>query len=394
VVIFSAFGRAALVAATLSFVSPESVNASPFEDARVLRSQHDYAAANDILRELLRADPNNIAVREELGYVLLLDGQMAAAQHQFTLLNERVTDPHQRALYRAVLRRIVAERPVGVSLIFGFTPSSNINQGTDNRLVEGGALGSGTIAPESRRISGWHSRIGLRGYVRGNVSAQGQIIFDWRAERRIYSELFEPESQIELGVTYSRRSEKINWGVRTFGLFHRGDSTEYDHKGIAVFGSVPVADRFRLDGRLQVSELDYQDSSVRDAQQVFLEAGVQYALRAATVFRFAGQITLSDSERTSLSYTSVGLSAQANHAFRNGFELTAQILAGQRHYDEALDFARRDEFADISITVYNSRYSFRGVVPKLTCNVGKTHSNVAVYDTTRRACGINLSRKF
>lgn len=392
--LMKALARLVLSIGLIWMVPAQSLQAATFEQARVLRAQQDYAGAATLLRDLLRKYPNDIALREELGYVLLLDGQMAAAQHQFTLLNERVSSPELRGLYRAVLRRIVNERPAGVELIFSLTPSSNINQGTDARTVESGVLGVGTVDPESRRVAGWQSRIGLKGFVRGNVSARGQITFDWRAERRLFSELISPETQLELGITYAHSAEHVNWGIRAFGLIHRSARADYDYTGLTAFGSAAVAPKIRLDGRLQVSDLNFGPNDTRNGPRVSLEPGVQFAPRAATAFRFSTRIERAQAERVAARYTSVALTAQVSHAFRNGVDLSAQAIVGERRYDSDLEFARRDTFESLSMTVFNSRYSLRGIVPKLTCSVEQTHSNVAVFESTQQACGISLSRRF
>ncbi|MFC6586489.1 tetratricopeptide repeat protein [Sulfitobacter pacificus] len=143
---------------------------SRLSQARLLRADGEFARAIEILRAALRSHPNDIPLREELGYTLILDGQMAAAQYQFEILAERNHSPELNRLYRSVLNRIVAERPFGVSVILGFTPSDNINQGTDNKAIENDLLGTGTIDPANRRIAGWNSRIGLKGYARTTLS--------------------------------------------------------------------------------------------------------------------------------------------------------------------------------------------------------------------------------
>jgi len=118
-----------------------------------------------------------LAVREELGYVLILDGQTASAQYQFEILKERTRDPELRMLHTAVLRRIVAERPVGISIIFGHTAASNLNQGTVTVTIYNDVLGTGAIA---------------------------QVSLDWRAERHVYALLYTPENEAELGLLYAR----------------------------------------------------------------------------------------------------------------------------------------------------------------------------------------------
>lgn len=366
----------------------------PFEKARMLRAQGQYAPAIDLLRATLRARPDDIKLREELGYVLLLDGQMAAAQYQFTLLSERVANRELKALYRAVLRRITAERPVGVALVFEFTPTSNLNQGTDAKTVSNSLLGVGTVAPESRRISGWSSKIGLRGYVRTNLGAQGQLRFDWRATREFFLDVYDPGTETEVAVQYTRTDARYSWGTRAFAFRHSGDRVQYDHTGAAVFGSYSFTDRYKIDARLRLSLLDFPAGDTRGGPQILFASGVQFSPRPATALRFGTQITRSNAGRPGLRNTGLALVAQINHAFANGYEVGGAAIVGHRRYEESLGFARRDSYGDLSITVFNSRFSLGGVVPKLTCGIGRTRSNVVIVNTRRQSCGVSLSRRF
>jgi hypothetical protein len=359
--------------------------------ARVLRATGEYDAAVDILRQLLRAHPKDTGVREELGYVLILDGQMAAAQYQFEILRERSTDPQLRGLYSAVLRRIIDERPVGISVIFGATPTTNLNHGTDNTTL--GSDG-GDITPESRRISGWQGRIGLRGYVRGNIGARGRVVFDWRAQRHLYSTLYEPETETELGLSFSQVNRQSDIGARVFRTDRRRERGNYSRAGVTFFGGKETAPGKRINGFLQFSVLNVEDNNGKEGVQTLLDVGYTLTPTPAFAYRFGFQVARVNANIDFHSYSSLAATLQVNAAFRGGYELSTQVVAGLRHFDRDLDFSREDSFADISVTVFNSQFSVGGIVPKLTCTLGATKSNVALFEADTRACGVSLSRRF
>ncbi|MGB3242896.1 MAG: surface lipoprotein assembly modifier [Sulfitobacter sp.] len=365
-----------------------------FDQARILRADGEYQAAIDILRRLLRTRPDDTALREELGYALILDRQMAAAQYQFEILKERSRDPGLRNLYAAVLRRIVDERPVGISVIFGFTPTTNLNQGTDNTTLYNDVLGVGEIAPESRRIAGWHGRIGLRGYVRGNIGTNGQVVFDWRAERHVYSALYEPETETELGLSFSQSTLKSDFGTRVFSTHRRRDRGNYSRSGVTFFGGRETAPGRRINGFLQFSLLDVEADTGEDGMRTLLDVGYALTPTPAFALRFGLQAARVNARRNAQSYSSLAATVQASTAFRGGYELSAQAVAGHRRFDSDLGFTREDNFVDVSVTVFNSRFSVGGVVPKLTCAFTATASNVALFETRSRACGLSLSRRF
>ncbi len=364
------------------------------DQARVLRASGEYDAAVDILRQLLRAHPKDTGVREELGYVLILDGQMAAAQYQFEILRERSSDPQLRGLYSAVLRRIIGERPVGINVIFGATPTTNLNHGTDNTNQDNDVLGVGDITPESRRISGWKGRIGLRGYVRGNIGTKGRVVFDWRAQRYLYSTLYEPETETELGLSFSQVNLQSDIGVRVFRTDRRRVRGDYSRTGVTFFGGKETAPGKRINGFLQFSTLNVEDNDGKEGLQTILDVGYTLTPTPAFAYRFGFQAARVNANTDLHSYSSLAATLQVNTAFRGGYELSTQMIAGMRHFDRDLDFSREDSFANISVTVFNSRFSVGGVVPKLTCNLATTKSNVALFEADSRACGVSLSRRF
>ncbi|WP_299413191.1 surface lipoprotein assembly modifier [uncultured Sulfitobacter sp.] len=365
-----------------------------FNQARIMRASGEYKPAIEILRDLLRARPRDIAVREELGYALILDGQMAAAQYQFEILKERAPSADSRALYTAVLRRIVSERPVGISLIFGFNPTTNLNQGTDNTTLSGGVLGEGQIAPESRRISGWAGQIGLRGYVRGNLGAKGRITLDWRAARHLYSALYSAETETELGLTFATNTRTTDFSTRIFHLERQREKGDYSRTGVTIFAATPLAQGRQIDGTLQFSMLKMQQNPANDGLRTLLDLGYSRTPNPALSLRFGVQAVHADAARRALGFTSLAATAQASRAFRGGYEISGRVLAGQRRFNTDIGFSRHDSFADVSVTVFNSRLSLGGIVPKLTCSFAKTSSNVALFDATERACGLALSRRF
>jgi hypothetical protein len=364
------------------------------DQVRNLRAAGEYETAVDILRQLLRAHPKDTGVREELGYVLILDGQMAAAQYQFEILRERSIDPQLRGLYSAVLRRIIDERPVGISVIFGVTPTTNLNHGTDNTTFDNDVLGTGDITPESRRRSGWEGRIGLRGYVRGNIGTKGRVVFDWRVQRHAYSTLYEPETETELGLSYSQVNLNSDIGVRVFRTDRRRERGDYSRTGVTLFGGKEIASGKRINGYLQFSTLNVEDNDGKEGLQTLLDVGYTRTPTPAFAYRFGLQAGRVNANTDFHSYSSLAATVQVIAAFRGGYELSTQAVAGIRHFDQYLDFSREESFADISVTVFNSRFSVGGIVPKLTCGVGTTKSNVALFEADTSACGVSLTRRF
>ncbi|MCF2904254.1 surface lipoprotein assembly modifier [Octadecabacter sp. CECT 8868] len=388
-------GGAFLSATLWSGVHAQDIDyPSNFSQAQILRDAGNYDAAIPMLRSLLRDIPNNLSIREELGYALLLDGQLAAAQYQFEILKERSANPEKRALYMAVLRRITAERPIGVSVILSYAPTSNLNQGTDNTTFISNVLGTGIIAPESRRISGWESRVGLNGYVRGNLGSNGRLAFDWRGERRFYSTLYSPETEVEVGLTASQSYQYGDFGTRVFRIDRERERGDYTRTGISLFSSRQITPTQQINGFIQFSDLKSEGSTSSDGLLTQVNLGYTVTPNPALSVRFGLLSEHTNTQLVSQSYASLATTLQASTAFQGGYELSGQAVVGKRQFDSDLGFAREDNFSSLSVTVFNSQYSFSGLVPKLTCTLASTRSNVALFDAQTQTCGIALSRRF
>ncbi len=371
---------------------------SAFDLARQERADGSYASAIDRLRMLVRQFPGDNDVREELGYALILDKQFASAQFHFQLLAERSADPRRRALYRAVLQRILSDRPAGVRLVLEVVPSSNINRGSDTDQVDT-FLGLLPITDESQAQRGWRRTFGLEGFLRKGLGARDQLIFDWEVLNTAYSNDILPEAT-QFGGTLTWRHFTAKGNVQlSFGQtrIRTGDERITQNTIGVAGGRILGVGQTRFDWSFTRSLLDFEDQSGRSGPFQSLTLRHTWLLpRSQSVF--AG-VVLEDAtpELAHQRYDGAILQVGGRKVFRTGTLVEAILSVGTRDFRGVFpgqSFDRFDRFEELSISAQDSRIRYKGFTPRVTCTVRKNGSNVSLFEATTQECGFEITRRF
>lgn len=377
-----------------------------FNAARIARAQGRYVDAIPVLRDILRRVPDDTGVREELGYALLLDGQYAAAQHHFQILAERSPDPQKRALYRAVLRRIVSERPVGLRLVFALQPSSNLNGGADGATFETD-VATIRIDEASQAQEGWRWSVGLAGYFQHALSGRDVLRLDWAAlETRSDRDQIEAARDLGAQVTWERSFAQASAYV-SVGVGQRRARSEQRTRAHFGFGSAHrVGARGQLSWNFRQTDTEY---TTLDAFGILQEnqdrsgplrlVTLRYAwLLARTQSVWVGlQFEDSDPGAASQRYDGRILQIGGVKRFDSGLSLDGVLSFGARDFEGAFALqarARRDDFTEFSLSAQHDQVSWRGFSPRATCTLRANRSNVGLFDATTHECGFELTRGF
>lgn len=234
----------------------------------------------------------------------------------------------------------MAERPVGISIIFGFTPTSNLNQGTDNATL----YGIDQISADSRPIAGWSESIGLGSYVRGNIGASGHVKLDWRAQRHEYSIHYTAETETEMGLTFAKTVPSGDFGTRIFHVNLKRDQGDCSSTGISFSGGYTIDQGRGINGTLRFSELKNKANTGENALRTLIDLGYSRTPDPAFALRLGIQAEHADADRATLGHTSLAATAQASKAFRGGYEISTQVPAGQRRLTPTSDLPARMDF--------------------------------------------------
>ncbi|MEL6293970.1 MAG: porin family protein [Pseudomonadota bacterium] len=367
-----------------------------FETAVLARAEGDYDAAIKALRALLREQPDNLAARQELGYALILDGQYAAAQYHFEILAARTPSDDDRALYRAVLRRIYSERPFGLDLILAWVPSSNLNGGSSEASLDT-ALGVLPIDDGSRAVSGWSQTVGLGGYARAPLDLRNRVIFSWSATNTRYSDLLEDERQLEAAVTWQHVRSRNSYALRLGWLEQEQADERRQQEAVTISGSHLQGRRGRIDWSLSQANDDYRFRPTKNGDEKTASFRYNWLLpRNQTVWL---GLLLEDGTREAdhLSLFGTILQAGGRKVFRNGVSIDTTISFGDRDFDGVFPLqsvAREDRFTEISIFLQDSRINWKGFTPRTKCRSRFNTSNIALFDATTYECSLELTHRF
>ncbi|MEP4197698.1 MAG: porin family protein [Aliishimia sp.] len=377
-----------------------------FNAARIARAEGRYRDAIPVLRDLVRRLPDDVGVREELGYALLLDKQYAAAQFHFQILAERSTNPRSRQLYDAVLRRIVSERPAGLRLIFALVPSSNVNGGSDSASFNstGGVV---TIDDESRAKEGWRWSLGVAGYFRHALSERDVVRLDWSAlETASDLSEIEPTRELSAQITWQRSFARASAYV-TLGASEQRARSEIRSRTNYGFGSTHrVGKRGQIGWTYSYSDTDFDtriamgDFRSNPRRSGPLRVGrLRYTwLLPSTQSVWLGvQFEDSDPGATSQRYDGRILQMGGVKRFRSGLSIDGVMSFGARDFtgDFGLqNFARRDDFTELSLSAQHSKVNWKGFSPRVTCIARMNRSNIGLFDATTHECGFRLTRGF
>ncbi len=377
-------------------VAAQAQEGDVLQQAQALRTNGQLDAAMALLRQALARAPNRSDLREELGYVLLLARQYGAADYHFGILSRQSGNPTDRRLYRAVQRRIAAERPFGFGLILGVTPSSNLTSGTSNSLIST-TLGDLVIDDTSRTVAGWRGAVGVSGFARSFVTPVDEFRFDVAVSRIAYSRALEDETARTLGLSYIRY---LSLGQTRLSLgFVERDQASEQQQTVAVdwSGFRKLSGAGQLDYVIGYGENRFVLNTDKNGPEWVGEIGYSHQVRPDLSLRIGLRHEVSRPEASELQFDGWALALGGDAAFPSGLTLSTRLLLGQRGFVGVFPLqttARADEFADLTVAAVHSDWAVRGFAPQLTCRLRLNRSNVALFDFNQRECGISFTRNF
>lgn len=350
------------------------------------------------LRAALAAEPENDQLRSALGYRLLLAERYGEALHHFEVLVATVKDPARRRLYQAVIAKILAERPAGVSLVFSLSPSSNLNSGSNQEELTT-SFGTLSIDETSVEQSGWESSLGLSGFFRQSLNATDQIRLNWTAYRTFYSvDLIEDSRTAEASVMWSRKEGGGRQQALSFG--HRVQESGADRRNstfASIAGVSPLDERRLL--QWSVSRT-YQDYALDERKDGFDDTiSLRHFWLRPNAENYSLGLSLFSSQPGYEHQQYLGAQIGVTRRFRwgEGPVIDLGFDLGHRDFDgdfPGFAYAREDTYGEVSIAAQTAAARFWGFAPRVNCSYRLTNSNIALYESDTLECGVTLSRQF
>ena len=139
---------------------PLAANRTLFLQGMIAKGRGKLTLATEKFRAALAADPSLTLVRAELAETLFLLEEDDSAKHHLSLLMGAAPNETAASGIKSFIDRIDARRPYTISAFVSVAPSTNINNGTQNKKIYDD-LGVATVSTESRAQSGIGLSAGL-----------------------------------------------------------------------------------------------------------------------------------------------------------------------------------------------------------------------------------------
>ena len=390
--------------------------------ARVFKATGRAEEAVAALVEILNRDPNYINARRELAHTLLTTGRYDAAQTQLDMLKRVDSNPQMQAGYQQMLSIIAQNRPFGISGVFAFLPSTNINKGTSNTVFDT-VLGTLVIDPESRPDSGVGLQLGVSGYFRKVINERSRISLQWSAAQNFYQNPRNASITGEISIPYEVRFAKGGFSLAPYYRASWGSLKTSDASG--TYGDpvyIPAAyaeNAFTLQATGLRAAADWRVSAqnrlalaLTYEERDYPHASYQNGAFSSETLRFSRQISPSLSYQIGatfeqsipfagtsahLAYNGGKLFASVNKAWDGGLRTGFGLEAGYRQFigDFPLTTApRADDFYGVNFSLSHARVQIAGFVPSLRCDYTLNTSNVAFFDFEVVNCTIGISKEF
>jgi len=341
---------------------------------------------------VLRLEPDRLNARRELAHTLMLAHRYKASEYYFRQLLKIDGNREMRAGYQSFLARIDRKKPAGISMQISFLPSTNINQGTTNKTLNT-TLGKFTINPSSKPSSGIGVQLGISGFYRQGLSQQSRLDLEWGITGIVYSKKSFNNVTGSISASYQQVTHSGKWSVTPYVRHSwRQDNGGYDTFGIGIGAerSISAKNRISLGLTHEFRRFPYLGFE----NGIFNRATINVQHQIAPSLSISAGVGAEESlpHADYLKYSGHDISLGINKQWDGGLFTGVNITVGNRDFVGNFPLtlrSRKDRFLKTSLTIYNTRLTFKGITPKLTCTDLQSRSNIAFYTFSATQCALS-----
>jgi hypothetical protein len=176
---------AALLIERYPLQGPHAANRTLFLQGMIAKGRGKLTTATEKFRAALAADPSLTLVRAELAEALFLLEDDDSAKHHLSLLMAEAPTTEAARDIKSFIDRIDARRPYTVNAFISVAPSTNINNGTQNKKIYDD-LGAAEVSRESRAHSGVGLAAGVDAGYSKRLSEQISAVVGAGVNGRVY----------------------------------------------------------------------------------------------------------------------------------------------------------------------------------------------------------------
>jgi hypothetical protein len=367
-----------------------------YVEGLIQREQGDYEAAIATFRGILAEKPGFSFVRIDLTQTLYLARDDEAAKYQAEMLIASGIDDRIGEGLKNIVGEIDRRRPIQFRAFGSILPSSNINNGTDRRVIYLGGLPF-VIDDAARRKSGIGVLLGGDVLLRHQLNDTYALVGSAGLLGRMYPSIERTDVVANLSGGVER---KISRGVLTVSAIGEQDYADMDAAFRAYGGrfelSRYVGRKGRVYGSLELTERDFLGSSAMDGWRAeFSGFYDRFVMPARFVRVLAGSIH-EDTRTDAFSFDEVSGGLGFYNEFPMGLTLYAQAVYKRRIYDApmAVFGTRKDSRYEVQATITMRDLDFHGLAPQLTYSFVRNVSTSPFDDYSAHNLDLRLVKAF
>lgn len=362
------------------------------------------------LERVLAIEPNNIEARAMIAKGYYRAGEADNAKAEFNnVLSQKPNDQITKLVednMLAIDKATGQTTAFAAYLDFGIGHDSNINSATSSSTINASIAGSPliplTLSPSSQEqgsnFVNTAAGISVRIPLNKNVSAFGSLAgtskINWSTEEFDTSSL-----DYSVGVNIKHNIDSFTLALQG-GSFSVNANTFREAIGLSGQWQRDVDDHNQISAYVQGSELEYPDSSVRDARRYVVGGGWGHSFdgdKAKVVYlsAYGGTERTDDSSFDFLSNRLYGLRALGQMAINYKLIAFAGLSYEHRKYDEqdpAFLITRRDNQYDFNVGLRYLPGNNFTIKPQFTYIDNR--SNNSLFEFDRYILSINVRKDF
>lgn len=350
------------------------------------------------LNLILQNNPDHRAARWALSQAAYRAEHYDIASYHVQRLLQSSKSEQDLEILTLALQKITNADPWDVNLSFSLQPSSNIRRYTYNDEFET-VLGVFTPTGGGQEESGLGVNLGAGLSYTVNLPDRSRLVFNTRLDHRLYDASDLDQTRLRFGLRHESFAIGHSTTIEPYFRLRFDEALTLDRQDVGVHLSRDWwLDR---DAHLIVSanfeDRDYLVDDVLSGPFGRVSMRYSYAYDNRTRLGLGVALSRSEPQRDHLKYWSGQFSADISHRFdRIGVVQVFGRYTSSR-YDgifPATNLIRNDDTLTLGVSYQHNTFEIMGARPKVSCQIEKSASNIALYDYETTDCGLTFTRSF
>lgn len=375
---------------------PEIRAEARFRLGMLLSDQQRYTDATLQFRALLDDKPEAARVRLELARVLALLGDEGAARRELRQVQAGGLPPEVSLVVDQFATALRSRKALGGSFEFALAPDSNINRATDSTTLDT-IIAPLELSDDARETSGLGVKLAGQGYARFALAPNLSLLPRLSGQAELYGRgaFNDISGSAQIGLEWAPGRDRIRPSIGSTWRWYGGDFYARTHSA-SVNWQHPISPRAQivLDG--SVARANYRLNDLQDGWLYSASAAIERAIDART----GGSLTVSGLRQTARDpgYATVsgGVGLLGYHDFGR---ITGFATADVRRLEgDARLFLfperRKDWLLRATAGATFRQATLWSFAPVLRASVERNSSTVGLYDYSRLAMEVGITRAF